>query len=259
MRKASKFSTGIIAFAIVLVCSPFAWSQSAAPTTRSNSTGVGSGTSASGTQVVKTSKSSEATSMNALKAYKQSHPGADENDLQYLLLKTRADLEVGQANQSLNADQVQTYKAKIADIEYMQKNGKPMGDVSPNGGAPTIAVKNILAAKKANRAQILALSEPEQRQVLRNVQNITISDLVNASNESMQRRLPNVNYISIDNFMNNTDVVKMAYILKNPSSYVIVKDDSMIPKQQMTRAQFNSLPSERREAVVASHKVEIID
>jgi hypothetical protein len=59
--------------------------------------------------------------------------------------------------------------------------------------------------------------------------------------------------------MNNKDVVKMAYILKNPSTYIIVTNDSVIPRQQMTRAEFNSLPSARREAVVAAHQVDIID
>ena len=260
MRKANKFSTGIIAFAMVLVCSPFARSQSAAHTAISSSSGVVSESSAPGTQGVKTSKSAHATAMNAFKAYKQSHPAADENDLQYVLLKTRATLEEGQANNSMSAAEVQAYKAKIADIEYMQKNGRPMAaDVSPNGGEQTIAVKNIFAAKKASRAQIIALSDPEQRQVLRNVQSITITDLVNSTPQSLQHRVPNANYISIDNFMNNTDVVKMAYILKNPSSYIIVKNDSMIPKYQMSRADFNSLPVERQKAVVAANQVDIID
>ena len=59
--------------------------------------------------------------------------------------------------------------------------------------------------------------------------------------------------------MNNTDVAKMAYILKNPSNYIIVKDDSTIPKQQMTREAFNSLSTDRQRAVLAANQIVIVD
>ena len=256
MRKVTKLSAGIIAIAIMLVISPQSWGQSkkaAAAPLAPRSVSAGSASE------VKRAPSDRTTSANAVTpaAATKTNSGIagvnKENPTEYALAKTRMMLN----DKSLTPEQVSQVKAKIAALEKQQAIEK--SKVENNSLVPaTENVAKILAAKKFTRSEFLALNEQDQRQVLLNINHLNLTDLVNATPEVLKSRANNVYFISANDFR-SLNVTKQITVLQNPANYIIVNDESLIPRATMTRAELNTYSPERKKAILDAKQVVITD
>lgn len=259
MRKVTKVSTVIIGIAIMLVGSPRSWGQAkktAEPLSpRSVSAGASQMKKSSPNQV--SSAQSVSLTSGSQKQSESNVTNYDPNDLDVAIAKTKALLQSGQSQNNLTSEQVSALKAKIVALEEKQALAKTK--MVNNSLVPaTEKVAAILVAKKFTRAEFNALNEQDQRQVLLNLNHLTVTDLVNSTPEALRTKSPNINFISANDFK-GLNIPKQQIILQNPSNYIIVKDDSMIPRPTMTRAELNSLSPERRQAAIDAKQIQIID
>ncbi len=229
MKKLNRLKIGIFAIAMVLLCNPQGWSQTEKRT--------GSEPVVVGTAKKTTTSGAELRSSGS-------------GDLNYSLRQAKSRLAAGQADNSLTPQQISDLKAKIASLE-----GRNKINASKPAASSADPVRNIRASKQTTRAQFLALTEAQQRDLLVNIKDLNITDLVNASSVP-KTHSEDVYYVTVDNFR-NTDIMKQIYVLKNPSSYKIVSNGTVMPKQQMSRAQLNTYPAERQKAILESNQFEI--
>jgi hypothetical protein len=108
------------------------------------------------------------------------------------------------------------------------------------------------------RAQLLAMQHNDLRLALENLDFYKITDLVNASAAQLSQRQENIIYMTVDLFY-NSDLERKMHVLNNPSRYVIVKEQSMIPKATVSRAHFNTLSPEKKQSMLNSGDFIITD
>jgi cob(I)alamin adenosyltransferase len=310
MKSKNKLRKNIIAFAFVLLCTPFAFSQSgrqSAPGTTASMAKSEQKQSATAqlknykadasnpalseirlqllqaqaalesNQSKNTLTSQQVADLNAKVAAcekrmsklqsqgKVNCSNPELNGLQASLADTQALLQKGQSDKSLSAQQISDLKSKIAGIEAriqkFEATGKGVSNTNPSqktAVAHKSPVGDILAAKQFTRAQFLALTEDEQRQVLVNMKDLTVTDLINATPAVLKVRQDNLFYIPAANF-NTYDITRQTQILKNPSLYIMVKEASLIPKSEISRASFNALSPEKQRAIENSNDFVIIN
>ena len=184
--------------------------------------------------------------MEQLRNYSKQNPAASDNDPQYAILKTRAVLEQGQKDHSLNDLQVKAMREKINAMEVQLKNGS---------AAKSAAFNKIMTEKKCSRAEFLSLTLDQQRNALQKERAVRITDLVNERSSDLQL-LQNGRYITEETFM-NADIMRQISILQNPSAYRVVKNGTALPKTQISTAQLNELSAEKRQAIIESNNFEI--
>ena len=111
-------------------------------------------------------------------------------------------------------------------------------------------IKLNATGKEFTRADIMKMSQEELR--LHLVKNpAVITDLVNATDEHLTYKNPNLVYLSVDEF-NNCSYEKKAHIIKNPDTYIVYARAADFNKMGMSREEFESLSAERKKYVLDS-------
>lgn len=100
------------------------------------------------------------------------------------------------------------------------------------------------------RADLLKMSEEQLRLHLAKKPAV-ITDLVNATDEHLTYKNPNLVYLSVDEF-NNCSYEKKAHIIKNPDTYIVYARASDFNKMGMSREEFEALPAEKKKEVLDS-------
>jgi len=190
-----------------------------------------------------TSGSRQSSSAEELRKFK-SNGGTDK--MQESLLQTRTALETGIASNSLSEKEIADLKAKIAAIE---------GRISTQGSVPAVTPPGV---RGITRSQFVQMNMDQQRNVLTDHTRIQITDLVNATSADLNQRLPNVFYVPAEDFR-NYDISRKIQILNNPDTYKVVSAKSAIPKIQISRTEFNSLPATKQESIRNSGEFVITD
>lgn len=78
-----------------------------------------------------------------------------------------------------------------------------------------------------------------------------ITDLVNATDEHLTYKNPNLVYLSVEEF-NNCSYEKKVHIIKNPDAYIVYARASDFNKMGMSREEFEALPAEKKKDVLES-------
>lgn len=111
-------------------------------------------------------------------------------------------------------------------------------------------IKLNATGKEFTRADIMKMSMEELK--LHLVKNpAVITDLVNATDEHLTYKNPNLVYLSVDEF-NNCSYEKKAHIIKNPDTYIVYARAADFNKMRMSREEFESLSAERKKYVLDS-------
>jgi hypothetical protein len=189
--------------------------------------------------------SKQPSALNKPTTLKQS-PAVKANTVSTPLSESKAALERGLADKSLNEKQVYVLQQKIASMEAEMKNKKTQ--------SPAEIFHASVKSKQVTRAEFRTLTEQQQRDLL--VSKVNVTDVINGTPDVLKAGQENVYFLTEDNFR-NSDVAKQVLVLNNPSSYKIFQNGTVMPKPSISRAQFNSLSPERREAIIASGQYEI--
>jgi hypothetical protein len=242
MKKQVKISLGVLVLMMLLICNPGAWAQSG--------NAAGTGTLGTANSVSKQKQSSA-----LIESKKVNRQTPDEvSNLQMSLMEARQTLKNGQANHSLNEKQAYVLTEKIKSIESQLKSGSVKTDASAAQAGQAGSMRSIMKEKQFTRAQFAALPLDQKREVLKS-NDVVCKDLVNAPSTPLQRT-KSVYYITEDNFK-NSDVMKRIHVLENPGTYIIVKNGTVLPKQQISRAELNSMPEARQRYILSSDKYEV--
>lgn len=258
MTKLNNLKVGMLAIAMVL------------------STAVLRAQAVSGPATGKQMTQSKTPAASELANFKADPSNQELSDLRLALLKAKAELESGQAANTLSAEQISHLTRRIglteAKVNAMSSSNNSSSQV--NDREKLLKDYNnsqaILKGSTAiTREQFMSLDASSQKQVLINNE-IKISDLVNGTPEMLRSRQENKFYIPVDNFSSYaTD--KQIHILNNPADYILVQNASQIPvnttvKQdpeittnKITRAELNSYSPERRKAIEESNNFVITD
>jgi hypothetical protein len=229
MRNVSKLSTGILAVAMVLMCSANMWAQQLS--------------TANGASQKQMSASDQ------LRMFTPDASNPELSNLQISMLKTKVLLESGQANNKLSKQEVADLKAQIA-VDASQINSRTTGDKKEAG--------MLSAERKITRADFSTMSADNQKNVLTNIKGIEISDLVNATPADLNQRQDGKFYIPVSQLA-TSDMQRMQQILSNPSTYIVVKEASMIPKIQVSKAALENMSPEKKAAIKGSNDFVITD
>ena len=123
-----------------------------------------------------------------------------------------------------------------------------------------VSVQGLKAQNGANqitRADIMAMSPPDQRDVFIHYTQYTITDLVNWTPATANSRSSLI-YMTDDDFNALTNVNRQVQIITNPATYIIVDDPSYMPLIQIPLSVYNSLPPAQQEDIKNSGLYEII-
>ena len=240
MIKQNKLSKSILAFVIMLLCNLHSWAQAE--------------------RTVKVSADSkphqkEASAAVELKNFEYDASNPELSDQRLLLLKTKVDLEYRQSQNRLSEQEIAYLKESIVLLEnkvnFMSKNNT------------NVVAGKTYTERKFTREQFVAMSEADQKEIVSNPTRYEITDLINAAPGA--ERMENVIYITVDDFK-DADAAKKIHMIKNSSSYVILKDASSFPletqvvtKYRMSRAEFNTFPSDKQRDILNSDHIEITD
>lgn len=232
MRKVSKLSTGIFALAIMLMCSANLWAQ------------------------VSTATKADRSQLSAAEQLRTFTPDASNpavNDLQIDRLKTKVLLESGLAHNTLSKQEIADLKAKIAvDANQISILTSENADVNKSQATA------LKADRQISRADFSSMSTDNQKNVLSNIRGIEITDLVNATPADLAQRQEGKFYIPVSQLA-NADMTRIQQVLNNPSTYIVVKEASMIPKIQVSKAAFENMSPEKKAAIKNSTDFVITD
>lgn len=255
MEKQFKLNTGMFAIAFLLICAVPAWSQVTPGTTV---------TAAAKAEV-------KYPAAEALKNFKADPSNPQWSKMQLVLLQDKAELEAGLAKGTLSNEQAKELTRKIGLMESQVKEIAPVNPIEKASAERAARVKQadqkatareIMNSRQMNRSQFVAMDAADQKQAILN--NVNITDLVNANPSAMGQRMENMFYIPVSSFR-QFDIEKQIHILNNPSSYIIVNDGAVIPSagaeknypvvksKTITRAELNSYSPEKKKAIEDSN------
>ncbi|HKR03541.1 MAG TPA: hypothetical protein VJY62_02820 [Bacteroidia bacterium] len=264
MTKQNKLRTGIFAIAMVLMCNLSSWAQS------------GRESAPASAQSLKSVQKNPAA--NELKNFKADASNPELSKMQLSLLQMKAELEAGLSQNNLSQEQVAGLNRRINLLESQIAKSAPADQKSQaaaqrkqnmQDAAQRTSLNTILSAKQITRSEFVALSEAGQKQVMLN--NITVTDLVNATPENTRMHQDYMFYIPAADF-SGLDISKKIHILNNPSNYIVVENASDIPAANATvkeypvvkthkisRAELNTYSPEKKKAIENSKDFVITD
>jgi hypothetical protein len=249
MTKLKQLSTGIFALALMLVSNVQTWAQSGNAAAPKTAVAAQAERNASGQMTGVTTASPQQTKVAANEAvnnYKYDASNPELSNARLTLLKAKAELATGREDKTLTTEQTASLNLKISKLEKQVQTLSPAltskeiassspskemsaslksKDISnspqslsavPKEQRSTSNADAIIQSKKCTRAQFLSLTQVEQKQLLPHIQDITVTDLVNATSADIKGK--NVDYMTVSDFK-NADPEKQFYILSNPSSF----------------------------------------
>jgi hypothetical protein len=261
MTKLNQIKVGMLAMAIVLMSVVLSVAQTANPGP------------ATGAQSSKPKYPAAA----ELKNFKADPANSELSEMNLSLLKMKAELEAGVANNSLSEEYV---KGLTRRIELLQGKVNEMTAQKASVSQETerenqrkavsrdALIVQLKSTNRISREQFLTLELADQKAALQN--NVTITDLVNSTSETLRSRADGNFYIAASAF-SSFDIEKQIHILKNPSNYIITTEELAAPQTQkvssdpeikthtISRAQLNSFSPERRKAIENSKDFTITD
>ncbi len=259
MTKLNKIKVGSLAVAMVLMSIVLSVAQTTNPAT--------------GMQSTKPKNPAAA----ELKSFQTDPANPELSNTRLSLLKAKAELEAGQAANTLSQEEISSLTRRIGLLETKVKEMSPTDQGTPQLNAREKQIQmsqrdaimvQIKESGSISREQFVKLDAADQKFALLN--SVKISDLVNATSEQMRTQQEGIFYIPASGF-SSYSFEKQMHILNNPSTYLIgsgeiqavssapAKKDAELNSYTLTRAQFNALSPERRQAIESSGKFVVVD